>query len=651
MNLKKIHQKRELTVPVRAINADANTVEVAFCSEEPVSRMIDDKLYYEILLCGEENVDLTRLNNKGAVLFNHDRDKLIGAVVSAQMDSDRVGRATLQISKVGLGSTMWAMIQEGILSHVSIGYNIYDYRMDGNNIIVTNYEIYEISLVTVPADATVGVGRSMGDSIIRDVLQDELEEAHEDESLNSSNETTTEERLMEEQEGMEETRLDNESYDIKETLIVDNDENGGVANIELSDGELEEMLSKRPDLLAKLQNKGVKPETLNSNDPLEVEDTRDIGEFEDADGNAEHPEEMEDEADKAEQERKRELESIGAVLKVDVSEAIEKGISITEFKRSLNTNNKTPNVKENKMEKSVINGIIRQAAEGKPFEGARVEVPVTQLRATSTAAATGGALVKEVYVDSYIDVLRANSVFAQLPIQTFSGLEGEGNLVLPKLSSDFTAMFDFIDEGADSPLVDANFEKLVLKPKTFSGSVPITRTLIKSADTAERYVQDAMVRGAGLKLEKEILGEIVAKAPVKTLTAAPTQEDVQGALGQLAAANVRIDEVVAIVHPTTAAVLRSTLVSGNTAAKFMIEGYRFEAYLCDSVRVIESTQVAAGSIIFGDFSNVVLASWGGLTVDRDDTTLRASQGIVLRTFAYIDHAVAHEEAFLVVKLA
>ncbi|NIG74200.1 phage major capsid protein [Klebsiella sp. Ap-873] len=634
MELKKLNQKRELTVPVRAINADTNTVEVAFCSEVPVSRIIDDTLYYEILLCGEENVDLSRLNNKGAVLFNHDRDKLIGAVVNARMGADRVGRATLKISQVGLGNTMWRMIQEGILSHVSIGYNIYDYRMDGNNIIVTNYEIYEISLVTVPADATVGVGRSM-DSDIRDLLQDELEEAHEDESINSSNETTTEERLMEEQEGMEETRLDNESYDIKEILEVDNDGNGGVTNIELSDGELEEMLSKRPDLLAKLQNYGAEPETLNSNEP--TEDTRD----------AIQPE-MEDEA---EQERKRELESIGAVLKVDVSEAIEKGISITDFKRSLNTNKNNPNVKENKMEKSVINGLIRQAAEGKPFEGARVEVPVTQLRATSTAPATGGALVKEVYVDSYIDVLRANSIFAQLPIQTYSGLEGEGNLVLPKLSSDFTAMFAFIEEGADSPLVDANFEKLVLKPKTFSGSVPITRTLIKSADTAERYVQDAMVRGAGLKLEKEILSEIVAKAPVDTLSAAIDQKAVQDALAKLAGANVRIDEVVAIVHPTTAAVLRSTLVGGNTAAKFMIEGYRFEAYLCDSVRVIESTQVAAGSIIFGDFSNVVLASWGGLSVDRDDTTLRASQGIVLRTFAYIDHAVAHDEAFLVVKLA
>ncbi|HAP0322713.1 TPA: phage major capsid protein [Escherichia coli] len=643
LNLK--NQKREQTVPVTAINVDNRTIEVAFATETPVSRELEGELYYEILLCDESSVDRTRINNKGAVLFNHDRDKLLGVVESTSIDADRVCRATLRISNVGLGNTMWDMIQEGILSHVSVGYNIYDYRIEaGNNIVVTRWEPSEISLVTVPADIHAGIGRS-------DTFEYELETAHEDNSLNSSNETSEEERLMEEQEGMEETRLDIVSYDIKETLKVDYDENGGVANIELSDGELEEMLSKRPDLLAKLQNKGVEPETLNSNDPVESEDTRAVGDFSDTDGKANHPEDMEDEAEKAEQARKRELESIGSVLNVDVSEAIEKGISITDFKRSLNTNITTPNVKENKMEKSVINGLIRQAAEGKPFEGARIEVPVSQLRATSTAPATGGALVKDVYVDSYIDVLRANSVFAQLPIQTFSGLEGEGNLVLPKLSSNFADMFAFIDEGADSPLVDANFEKLVLKPKTFSGSVPITRTLIKSADTAERYVQDAMVRGAGLKLEKEILAQIVAKAPVDTLTAAITQEDVQGALGKLAAANVRIDEVVCIVHPTTAAILRSTIVSGNTAAKFMIEGYRFEAYLSGSVKVIESTQVEAGQLIFGDFSNVILSSWGGLTVDRDDTTLRASQGVILRTFAYIDHAIAHEEAFLVVKLA
>lgn len=596
-----------MTLPVRAIDIDKREIEVAFATETPVSRDIDGQLYYEILQCNENSVDLSRINNKGAVLFNHDRDKLLGVVVSTNIGADHVCRATLRISEVGLGSTMWEMIQEGILNHISVGYSIYDYRMDGSNIIVTSWEPSEISLVTVPADVNCSIGRIFG----RD---DTFVEVLEDESINSTENTIEEETLMEEQEGMEETRLEND----------------------ISDEELEALISQRPELLHKLQQ-SVEPEQSSNDEDNEQRD------LEESDPEIEEPDE--------EEERKRELSAIGKVLNVDVSEAIEKGISISDFKRSLNTNNKTHNVKDNKMEKSVINGLIRQAAEGKPFEGTRLEVPVNQLRATSTAPATGGALVKEVYVDSYIDVLRANSIFAQLPIQTYSGLEGEGNLVLPKLSSDFTAMFDFIEEGADSPLVDSNFEKLVLKPKTFSGSVPITRTLIKSADTAERYVQDAMVRGAGLKLEKEILTSIVTAATKETLTGAITQEDVQGALAKLATANVTIDSVVAVVHPATAAVLRSTLVGANTAAKYMIEGYRFDAYLCDSVRIIESTQVAAGQIVFGDFSNVVIASWGGLAVDRDDTTLRASQGIVLRTFAFIDHAVAHDEAFYVVKLA
>lgn len=617
------NQKRDLIVPSSSIDVENRTIEVAFVSETPVSRIIDDQVYYEILLCNPENVNMSRLNNNGPVLFNHDRDKLIGAVVNARIDADKVGRATLKISAAGLGSTMFAMTQEGILNKISIGYNIYDYRMEGNNIIVTDYEIYEISLVTVPADDTVGLGRS----------QDM--EYRIDETLNTSDETTSEGNEMDNESNQSEERLANEEYEIEETLEVVN-ETSSVANLEDPEA-VQEMESEEP---------VPETETLNSSEPSEESDRREMEESED---NTEREEQAVD--NKAEEERKRELTAIGTVLNIDVSEAIEKGISISDFKRQLNVKN--PNVKDNKtMTKSVINGLIRSAAKGEEFKGDRVQVPANELvRQTSTAPATGGSLVKEVYVDSYIDVLRANSIFAQLPIQVFSGLEGEGNLVLPKLSSDFTSMFNIIAEGADSPLVDATFERLVLKPQTFSGSVPITRTLIKSADTAERYVQDAMVRGAGLRLEKLILDQIVAAAPNETLTAAPTQADIQNALAVLASANVRLDSVVAVVHPTTAAALRSTLIGANTAAKYMIEGFRFEAWLCDSVKVIESTQVAAGQIVLGDFSEVILASWGGLSVDRDDTTLRASQGIVLRTFAYIDHAVAHEEAFYVVNLA
>ncbi|MNE95377.1 Phage capsid family protein [compost metagenome] len=97
--------------------------------------------------------------------------------------------------------------------------------------------------------------------------------------------------------------------------------------------------------------------------------------------------------------------------------------------------------------------------------------------------------------------------------------------------------------------------------------------------------------------------------------------------------------------------MRTTLDGSNTAAKYLLQGYMGDGILADSVRIVESTQVAAGTIVFGDWSNIVMAQWGSVTMDRDDTTQRNSMGIVLRTFSFQAHALAHDEAFLVLNLA
>ncbi|MFB4600077.1 phage major capsid protein [Enterobacter cloacae subsp. cloacae] len=606
------NQTRELTLPT-AINSDNRTVEVAFCSETPVAREIEGKLYNEVLLCNPENVDLSRLNNSGAVLFNHDRDHLIGKVLAARIDSDKVGRAVLQISNAS--EKEWEQINEGVLTHISFGYTVNDYRIEGNIIYVTHFTPYEISLVTVPADVSAGVGRSLinnNDDNQKDmIMEDEKEIESTEPEINDESEVVSTE--LESEEEVEES-LEEEITETEE--------------VRMSDEELLEQISNRPDLLERMINK------------IEVEETRE--EVQESTANSE----SEDSTDEVE--RKRELESIGVVLNIDVSEAIENGISVEDFKRTLNTKTNPNHDKEIKMDKSVLNSLIRSLSEGN-FAG-KTEIPASDFVRTSTTVG-GAALVKEVYADSYIDVLRAQSVFANLPVQVYSNLEGEGNLVLPKLSSDFTDNFGYVTEGAPSPSYNASFEKITLKPEIFTGSVELTRTLIKSASTAEQYIQDAMVKGAALKLERLILTDVVAAAPEVTLTAAITKQDVISALATLAAANVRIENVVAIVHPTTAAVLRTTLDGSNTAAKYLLQGYMGDGILADSVRIVESTQVAAGAIVFGDWSNIVMAQWGSVTMDRDDTTQRNSMGIVLRTFSFQAHALAHDEAFLVLKLA
>lgn len=610
--MKNKNQTRELTLPT-AINSDNRTVEVAFCSEAGVLREIEGKLYTEILLCNPENVDLSRLNNSGAVLFNHDRDHLIGRVLSARIDSDKVGRAVLQISNAS--EKEWEQINEGVLTHISFGYTVNDYRIEGNIIYVTRFTPYEISLVTVPADCTAGVGRS---------LINNNDDNQKDTIMEDDNEIESTEPEIKEESEVISTELESEE-EVEESLEEEITE---TEEVRMSDEELLEQISNRPDLLERMINK------------IEVEETRE--EVQESTANSE----SEDSTDEVE--RKRELESIGVVLNIDVSEAIENGISVEDFKRTLNTKTNPNHDKEIKMEKSVLNGLIRSLSEGN-FAG-KTEIPASDFVRTSTTVG-GAALVKEVYADSYIDVLRAQSVFANLPVQVYSNLEGEGNLVLPKLSSDFTDNFGYVTEGAPSPSYNAAFEKITLKPEIFTGSVELTRTLIKSASTAEQYIQDAMVKGAALKLERLILTDVVAAAPEVTLTAAITKQDVISALATLAAANVRIENVVAIVHPTTAAVLRTTLDGSNTSAKYLLQGYMGDGILADSVRIIESTQVAAGAIVFGDWSNIIMAQWGSVTMDRDDTTQRNSMGIVLRTFSFQSHALAHDEAFLVLNLA
>ncbi|MFT0684648.1 phage major capsid protein [Enterobacter hormaechei] len=591
------NQTRELTLPT-AINSDNRTVDVAFCSENPVAREIEGKLYNEVLLCNPENVDLSRLNNSGAVLFNHDRDHLIGKVLSARIDSDKVGRAVLQISNAS--EKEWEQINEGVLTHISFGYTVNDYHIEGNIIYVTHFTPYEISLVTVPADVSAGVGRS----------------------LINNNDDNQKDMIMEDENEIESTEPEIKDESEVISAEVESEE------VRMSDEEPLALMVNRPDLLEQMINKidveEQREEVQESTDDSEVEDSTE------------------------EVERKRELESIGVVLNIDVSEAIENGISVEDFKRTLNTKTNPNHDKEIKMEKSVLNGLIRSLSEGN-FAG-KTEIPAGDFVRTSTTVG-GAALVKEVYADSYIDVLRAQSVFATLPVQVFANLEGEGNLVLPKLSADFTDNFGYVTEGAPSPSYNAAFEKITLKPEIFTGSVELTRTLIKSASTAEQYIQDAMVKGAALKLERLILADVVAKAPEVTLTAALTKTDVISALATLAAANVRVENVVAIVHPTTAAVLRTTLDGSNTAAKYLLQGYMGDGILADSVRIIESTQVAAGAIVFGDWSNIIMAQWGSVTMDRDDTTQRNSMGIVLRTFSFQSHALAHDEAFLVLNLA
>lgn len=565
--MNKQNLKREMETS--QINQSNKLIELAFASEIPVQREIGDRVLNEILLCSPENVDLSRIQNKAAVLFNHCKDNLIGVVESSSVDADKVCRASIRLSSTA--QEYQTMVEEGILTKVSVGYSILDYRIEGDNLLVTKWQPYEISLVSIPADdLKSGIGRSL----------EVEEETPAEEQIESETETST-----------DKTQNETESESTDET---------------------EEQPS------TETETESTDEEVINT--------------------------------EEQDQERQMEIVALGKLLNKDVSRYLDSKLSIRDITNELKNNSNDD--KEITMENNSLSLAIRSLIEKQPIEGVVMGERgyVVDLQRDTTTTNAAGVVVHKT-ADSYIDQLWAQSVLAQVvQPQIFSGLEGNGELVIPVAQTLTGGNFGFIDEGADSPMHDAPFTSVSLKPRTYSGSATLTKTLQLSNSSAERYVSEQLIKKAANDLENDILGYIATNATQQTVAAFDLAA-IQNAVEALSMANVYAGNCVAVMHPAVYSSLRQIPMAGNTAAKMLVEGFRTEQYLADEIRVIVSTRVPTDSILIGDFSELILAQWGGVDLDRDLTSKRASAGVVLRSFSYIDFAVAHKEAFVLVKKA
>jgi HK97 family phage major capsid protein/HK97 family phage prohead protease len=134
------------------------TYEFPFSSEFPVARYFGN----EILSHDEEAANLSRLNDGAPLLFNHNPDKVIGVVERAYIDGKRRrGYARVRFSRNAFAQEILSDVKDGVLRNVSFGYSIDKMEERGSgDYVATAWSPYEISVVSVPADPGVGIGRS-----------------------------------------------------------------------------------------------------------------------------------------------------------------------------------------------------------------------------------------------------------------------------------------------------------------------------------------------------------------------------------------------------------------------------------------------------------------------------------------------------------
>lgn len=644
---------------------DQYEFEIAFSSEQPYQRQFWDEQNQEMVVLDEilvhtpEAVDLSRLNNNAPLLFNHNFDNHIGVVCNARIDADNVGRALVKFSKHGtMANDIRNKVIEGTMEKISVGYDIKEYHIDyaKSQLIVSKWIPHEVSWVTVPADDTVGLNRSLNTITVnleakRDMTKEQIEQVKDEEEKEVAQ---VEERQKDDVE-VEETQ---------ERQVEENEENEN-----LEDGKDAEH-----------------PESVDD-DSSTVRETEEVKEEREA---APVEEEKIEVAERSEEDE-LEIREIARELNID-DEELKRALAVKDMTpeafrtKALNniTNAQRNNEQINKeqiMEKTFdLNNVIRSLVDGEALganeaefsamaatatmqrgraaRGGSVFVPAAAMRAAAagnTKADLTAITDEKLMTESYIEMLMPESVLGRLGVTVYSGLTAP--TAIPKMTKSSVDAFGFVDENGAAPESKAEFANVKLSPKTFAGGNPISRQSIKTVPGIATLITDHINQAVRIKLEQLILSDKDnARGPaglVKQLVdasrvekkAAFTYKDFLKEIAKLTDAGVPAQSIKFAMSGATAAELESTL-KDNGVSGYIIENGKLAGY-----DVVTSGVIPADHIVLGDFSGITIGEWGGLELDMDDTTYRAQSAIVPRIWVDLDYVVTQPEALKVLRIS
>lgn len=598
-------------------NVKARTFEFPFSSEFPVKRYFGN----EILSHEEGAADLSRLNDGGIVLFNHDMNKPIGVVESARIDSEtKRGYAKIRFSRNKLATEVLQDVSDNVIRGVSFGYSINDIDETEDGMLARSWSVHELSVVTVPADPTIGFGRSLiapsqGNSIT-------MEDKSPNQEINSADDSASPSvRTME--EPIKETKVEAEKsveIDIKAEVQRAIDENNArTASItslcrefgEYGAEEIAETLIKgnksvveaRAAILDLVKNKA----EVN-NTPIRSTDmtSNEVG------------------LDKKEVKKFSFLRALNALANPNDRSAQEAAA----FEREVSD-------EASKRYDKPANGILV------PNEVLQRDLNV------GTATAGGNLVPTELLSGSFIDILRKRMAVMAANPTMLTGLSG--NIAIPRMTQSASGFF--VGEGSEPTESQQAFDQVNMTPKTVGGVVEFTRRLLlQSSIDVESMIRDDIARVIATKLDNAaIYGTGSSNQPLgikdttgvgtQTITTFGTFAEYIGMETDVAAANADVANMFYIINASARGALKSTEVASNTG-KFVFENNEINGY-----PVIVSNQLVNNDALFGDFSQFCIGMWSGLDLTVDTITKAGSGTVKIVALQDVDFAIKQPTAF------
>ena len=618
-HLKEGRAERALLVDRQAVNVEARTATMAFASETPYER------YWgiEILDTTAASMRQGRMRSGANLLCDHDSKDVVGVVESVEIGADRIARAVVRFGKSARAEEVFQDVVDGIRRNVSVGYMIHKATLietkDGQETYrVTDWEPFEVSLVSVPADASVGVGRSAAPGTDKKDLAPPV----------GTGQTESE------QEPKPMDGKDSKAADVAATPHP---------------STTEKSIMNAPIEVVEKRNHAAEISAIASGIPSltdvamrAIQDGKTVEEFQQI-------------AIKAMGNKPVPTSDIGMTAQ-EV-----RRYSVLKVARHL-ADGSAYSTNESAFERECSEAVAKKM--GKAARGFYMPSDVQKRDLVVGTASAGGNLVAtDLLSGSFIDMLRNAMVLDRLGVRMLTGLVG--NVAIPRQSAGSTIYW--VAENTAPTESQQTIGQVLMSPKTAGGFTDISRTLLnQSSLDVENFVLNDLATNLGLGIQQAaISGTGSSNQPSGLLTRitpsviggtnglAPTWQHIIDLETAVATANADVGNMGYLVNAKTRGKLKSTQKFASTngmpvwdAGAAPLNGYQAAVTNAVPSNLTKGTATAiASAIIFGNFADMVIGMWGTTDLMRDPYANSTSGGVRIIALQDVDVQVRNVESF------
>jgi HK97 family phage major capsid protein/HK97 family phage prohead protease len=592
------------------------TLEFSFSSELPVDRWFGR----EVLSHSVDAVDLARLNDGAPVLFNHDPDRVIGVVERAWVDGEKKrGMTRVRFSRNEYAQQVLADITDGILRNVSVGYMVKDATPLDETIVISSWEPHEVSIVSIPADPSVGIGRSLGAGAPASA-------APSTPSPTPMEDPTFDiEAVRAQAQADERTRVSAIIALCREHNLGDKAQpliERGASVTEAQAEVLAELAqrAKAPQHAAPAQRAqpiaGAAP--LSANIGLTEKEARSFSFLR---------------AIRAQVLTNNQEAYEAAAFEREVSAATQKVLGVTA--QGYMVPHDVMGLQEDRAMQRAMDRAMRQHG--------------TRAMSVGTATLGGDMVAPDFRPETYIERLINRLALTAAGISTMSGLNGP--VSIPRVTAGPTAFW--VGENGAPSESSATLRQVDLTPKTLGAFTEISRLfMLQSSIDAEAFVRSQLLISQALEIDRVGLygtGSSAQPQGIRNVTAIntvdfgadnPTYAEMVAMETAVNADNADVGAMSYITSSARYGGFKTTEKASSTAQFLLEPGNTVNGY-----PVIRSNQVAAGDVFFGVWSQLMLGLWGGIDLQTNPYSLDTSGAVRVTVFQSVDYAVRYADSF------